>query len=113
MKSLFKLILGKHLFYLITSVVSISACFAQEDKIMDYSKWSILSPGLEYIEELAPLKSKIGDFLFSSNISLLRLYMKLGTKNKPIISPRHSKRIEYVSKSESKSAFFINISSEK
>lgn len=54
MKSLFKLILGKHLFYLITSVVSISACFAQEDKIMDYSKWTILSPGIEYIEELAP-----------------------------------------------------------
>ena len=62
MKSLFKLILGKHLFYLITFVVSISACFAQEEEEkMDYSKWTILSPGLEYIEELAPLKSKIGD----------------------------------------------------
>ncbi|NBP75088.1 MAG: hypothetical protein EBU61_03535, partial [Crocinitomicaceae bacterium] len=69
MKSLFKLILGKHLFYLITFVVSISACFAQEEEKMDYSKWTILSPGIEYIEELAPLKSKIGD----SKLSILRI----------------------------------------
>jgi hypothetical protein len=68
MKSLFKLILGKNLFYLITFVVSISTSFAQEEK-MDYSKWTILSPGLEYIEELAPLKSKIGD----SKLSILRI----------------------------------------
>ena len=69
MKSLSKLNLGKYLFFLITSVLSISTSFAQEDKIMDYSKWTILSPGLEYIEELAPLKSKIGD----SKLSILRI----------------------------------------
>lgn len=40
--------------------------------ISDYSKWTVLTPGMEFIEMDAPLKSIIGD----SKISLLRIDTK-------------------------------------
>lgn len=42
---------------------------AQELVTIDYSKWTILTPGIDYIEQAAPLRSKIGD----SKLSILRI----------------------------------------
>ena len=69
MQPLFKLFSSKAIFFLVTIFFDVALTFSQENKLIDYSKWTTLSEGLEYIEQLAPQTSKIGD----SKLSILRI----------------------------------------